>query len=106
MIKISLGNIDEAFKALEKKALLEIEANSKKTAEALVEDLVKATPIDTGHARESWELTETKTGFDITNSAEYIEYLNSGSSKQAPSHFIESTALQYGTPIGAIVDIE
>jgi len=72
----------------------------------LKEDLVQNTPIDTGFARESWKVNKTDVGHNVTNTAEYIERLNQGSSKQAPAHFIESVALKYGRPEGTIVDIE
>ena len=72
----------------------------------LKEELVNATPIDTGLARESWSTSKTLKGHDVKNSVEYIEYLNQGSSKQAPARFIEGIALKYGRPLGTIVDVE
>jgi hypothetical protein len=32
-----------------------------------------------------------------------MEYLNAGSSQQAPARFIERIALNYGAPVGTIV---
>lgn len=66
-----------------------------------VEALREATPVDTGHARDSWRTDGSK----IYNDADYIQHLNEGSSKQAPSHFIERTLLaQKGVnPDGIIV---
>lgn len=66
-----------------------------------VEALREATPVDTGHARDSWRTDGSK----IYNDADYIQHLNEGSSEQAPSHFIEKTLLaQKGVnPDGIIV---
>jgi hypothetical protein len=58
----------------------------------LIEALKEATPVDTGRARDGWKLQDGK----IINEVEYIEELNAGSSKQAPSHFIERTLLANG----------
>lgn len=49
------------------------------------------TPVDTGYARSRWKSTKYvfRPGGEITNDADYIVYLNQGSSKQAPAYFIE-----------------
>ncbi len=55
-------------------------------------ELVLATPVDTGQARQGWEAeTPTKFGEEgvIENNVEHIVYLNDGHSKQAPSNFVE-----------------
>jgi len=83
--------------------LIEAEAakQTKVVMQKLVKDLVAATPIDTGNARAGWRID----GNSIVNDVEYIEELNRGHSKQAPSFFIEKTVLsQSGVkPNGAIV---
>ncbi len=77
-------NLD--FKAeLAKRSQTILERESLKLLDALKE----ATPVDTGRAREGWKLQDNK----IVNEVEYIAELNAGSSKQAPSHFIERTLL-------------
>lgn len=63
---------------------------TKTIQDSLVVKLAEATPIDTGFARESWKSENGK----ITNEADYILALNEGSSKQAPSHFIEQVILE------------
>jgi len=88
------GNLAAEFEA----AIKKLESKKiNKTIEALKE----ATPIDTGEAREGWR----KEGKTIVNDVEHLEALNSGSSRQAPSHFIERTLLgQAGLrPNGTIV---
>ena len=67
----------------------EIEEAVQKKKEELLEKLKAATPVDTGHARDSWQIDEQ----GIFNDAEYINELNQGSSTQAPKYFIESTVL-------------
>jgi hypothetical protein len=104
--KMSLTGVVEefnkAFKALE----FETKEINKKTVTNMVDELVLKTPIDTGLARASWKTNETNTGINVENSVEYIQYLNEGSSKQAPARFIEATALKYGIPFGTIVEVK
>jgi len=59
--------------------------------ENILTALKEATPVDTGRARDGWELKPGK----IINNVEYIDDLNAGHSKQAPSHFIEKTLLSF-----------
>ena len=67
----------------------------------LIADLKEATPVDTGEARDGWH----REGNHIVNNVDHIDVLNSGSSKQAPSHFIEQTILNNSdvSPNGIIV---
>lgn len=74
----------------------------------MLSELSKATPVDTGRAAASWHLITTGNvfiPFKLLNDTEYIQYLNAGSSKQAPSFFVERIALKYGKPVGTIVTI-
>lgn len=105
-LKIAFGNKTREFKLLEDKLKAIHADNTKKVCNKLLVDLKNETPVDTGHARDSWSLALNEDKATISNTAEYIEYLNNGSSKQAPAYFIESTALKYGTPKGAIVETE
>jgi hypothetical protein len=63
--------------------------------------LVDATPVDTGEARDGWEIVEDS----IRNPADHIRRLNEGSSTQAPERFIEKTLLSHKgvSPSGTIV---
>ena len=85
-----------------KKRFKEIaEAEALKKRLSLVKRLQAETPVDTGHARESWTSTPT----EISNSAPYISSLNNGHSKQAPSNFIEGVVVSdtVVVPNGTIV---
>jgi hypothetical protein len=77
------------------------------TVQTLKEELVLATPVDTGRARASWSINKVRGDkeptFEITNDAPYIGKLNDGYSDQAPAHFIESIALKYGRVVGQVV---
>jgi len=103
---MQLTNIDETFKKLfkEHQALNKVE--TKRVVGNMVEELKARTPIDTGNARNSWSSYETGNGVNVENSAEYIQYLNNGSSKQAPARFVEGVAIKYGTPISTIVEVK
>lgn len=105
-MKITVKNVksemDKLTKAFQKYEELNIE---KKTNE-LLQELKSVTPVDTGHARDSWSVQSlNQKRAVIINSAGYIEILNAGSSKQAPAYFIERTALKYGNPVGTIVQV-
>lgn len=102
-IKIQLKNVDRTFRELRKDQEIEIETQSDIQVARLMQDLVDETPIDTGEARASWGMNKLNKDYIIRNTAEHIKYLNEGSSKQAPARFIESVALRYGTPKGAIL---
>jgi hypothetical protein len=67
----------------------EIEKIVQEKKEELLERLRRATPVDTGRARDSWRIDEE----GIVNDVPYINELNQGSSTQAPKYFIESTVL-------------
>jgi hypothetical protein len=74
-----------------------------KKSDDLVKDLARATPVDTGRAQAAWRLRNNAGKLEVVNEVEYINYLNGGSSVQAPAYFIERTALEYGVPHGTIV---
>ncbi len=88
------GDVIKEFKVIMKHRKEQI---MKKSLELLKE----ATPVDTGEARDGWKIKDSK----IINNVGHIEHLNKGSSKQAPSHFIERVLLaQDGLkPNGTIV---
>jgi len=103
MIRISLSGVKKTF--AKARADIDAEARLKMTpvVVALKQELVRNTPIDTGEARDGWEMKPTPTGFALTNDVEHVKFLNEGSSQQAPSYFIEAIALKYGKPLGLIV---
>lgn len=122
MLKIKLSGLKAAAAAIENQMNKVIAANAFENAVELHQDLVLATPIDTGYARSRWTISKTDpvdypkmqytvshskffgikvkpVSFEISNDAPYIEYLNKGHSKQAPSYFIEQTILRNGFQI-------
>ena len=67
-------------------------------------DVKRNTPVDTGQARNSWSYSKESDNregmlsldrYEVTNTTNYIEILNMGSSRQAASNFIESSFLRY-----------
>lgn len=79
-----------------------------KKCKQMLNELVEATPVDTGKARDSWSITHTSNPDSpaiISNEVPYISNLNEGSSKQAPAHFVERIALKFGKPVGQIVQV-
>ena len=100
-----LKNVDSEFKKLATAHKEQIKESNKNTVSKMLTDLEDATPVDTGFAKSQWEVVEKGDNFTVKNHAPYIEELNNGHSKQAPTHFIEQIALHYGKPLGIIVDI-
>jgi len=77
--------------------------DSRKAAVAtrLVEILRETTPVDTGAARDAWEIRPGSAGTLIVgNDKEYVRYLNEGSSSQAPAGFVEAALEQ------AVADVQ
>ena len=66
--------------------------------------LKASTPKDTGFAQSEWQATGQFPRLRVLNNASYIEYLNRGSSKQAPAFFVESIALRFGKPYGLVAE--
>lgn len=77
-------------------------SKQKAVKDALINELSNNTPIDTGYAADQWHLDAAG---NIVNTADYIDELNAGSSKQAPAYFIEQTLLAHKgiRPNGTIV---
>ena len=99
---IKIYGISKTIKRIKKESAKTIKLRQKRETLKLVRHLKRATPIDTGKAKAGWKLS----GSAIINRVPYITYLNKGSSKQAPSNFVESTVLSHRgiIPNGTIVD--
>ncbi|MDB4575350.1 hypothetical protein N9112_00140 [bacterium] len=102
-MSMKVKNIEKEFRRLRKEVDSELSIKAYARSLVLKAELQLNTPVDTGEAAGSWTILRTKDGALIRNTADHIEYLNEGSSKQAPAFFIERTALRYGTPVGVIV---
>lgn len=103
-MQMKLTGAKALFASLQNQLETLTRANLRTQSEKLKEDLVAATPVDTGFARSEWKTLNKGNSVEISNDAPYIKYLNEGSSKQAPANFIEKTALAYGTPLGSITE--
>jgi hypothetical protein len=104
--KMSVSGIADEFRKAFEALKTETTQVNKQTVSKMVNELKAVTPIDTGLAKSSWKTVESLNGTSVENTAEYIQYLNEGSSKQAPARFIEATALKYGVPLGTIVEVK
>lgn len=62
----------------------------KKLALDLLGGLQMATPVDTGEARNSWQIETTADQSVVQTSSAYMHALNNGHSKQSPAGFIEN----------------
>ena len=64
--------------------------------EEIFNEIVDNTPVDTGYAQSQWEIDFPKDGVcDITNSCDYISYLEDGHSKQAPNGMVQLALDKY-----------
>jgi hypothetical protein len=89
---------------LDKQLEAEIKLIKANTVSLLVNELSVKTPVDTGLAASSWEIKLDGENVIVHNDVPYIDYLNHGSSEQAPPYFIEKVALKYGEAKGSVVD--
>ncbi|MFZ4165309.1 hypothetical protein [Brevundimonas sp. NPDC058933] len=62
----------------------------KKLALDLQAGLMLATPVDTGQARNGWQIAEAGDLTAVENMVPYIGVLNDGHSQQAPAGFVEN----------------
>ena len=106
-MKIVIKNLDDEFLKLKKEIQKQSKTKLERESKEIYSELVIATPVDTGLARESWSLIQKdKETVIIENNVPYIEELNNGHSQQAPANFIETIALRHGKPLGAIIAIK
>lgn len=64
--------------------------------------LRETTPVDTGAARDGWEIQPgANGGLVVVNDEEHVRYLNLGSSSQAPAGFVEAAIQQALTNVRA-----
>jgi len=66
------------------KVLKDVATKTKTTAQSL-------TPIDSGYARSQWRKTNKSKGFKVSNNTPYIQFLDQGSSSQAPQGITKPT---------------
>ena len=113
---ITVINLRSSMINLQKDVDKEIEKQLRAKSLKAFADVKLMTPVDTGQARNSWYIGYTERYFDgegsssnitiitpkdkpqeiiITNGVTYIQFLNNGHSKQAPTKFIESAFLKY-----------
>lgn len=99
-MQIIIEGIEASFKEALYQIKKEADAALTVVATKIVQELRDETPVDTGRARDGWTQEESHDGVVISNDVPYIESLNNGHSKQAPSFFVEKTLLRHGTPSG------
>jgi len=112
---ITVINLKGAVSQLDKDIDKEIEQQLRAKSLKAFADVKLMTPVDTGQARNSWYIgyTERYLGGEptsnitiltpkdkpqeiiVTNGVTYIQFLNNGHSKQAPTKFIESAFRKY-----------
>lgn len=105
LISLKIKGVSSEFKKLREELRKEEEKKLQKVCEQAIAELRDKTPVDTGFAKSQWKLAKAKSKtpeFEIHNETPYIDFLNLGSSKQAPKYFVEKTMLKYGKPVGAI----
>jgi len=65
-----------------------------KVAEEVFRRIVERTPVDTGAARDSWELNFVPAGHRISSDIPYMNRLEHGWSQQAPSGMVRITLME------------
>lgn len=100
-MKIKVRGVENVQKMLSARIKQELLKQKEEILPKVIVALKEATPVDTGEARDGWHLEDGR----IVNNVEHISMLNEGSSKQAPSHFVEQTIISTTgiKPNGSIV---
>lgn len=103
MISLKIKGAPEELAKI-RKTLAEAEAKHLfNMSAATLQKLKSNTPVDTGKARDGWEMQVGK-DIKIVNNVPYIDALNAGHSKQAPQFFVERAVMDVGRPSGALVN--
>ena len=113
---ITVINLKSSINNLQKDIDKEVEKQLRAKSLKAFADVKLMTPVDTGQARNSWYIGYTERYFDgegsssnisiltpknkpqeiiVTNGVTYIQFLNNGTSQQAPMKFIESAFKKY-----------
>jgi hypothetical protein len=100
-VSLEVINWEREMRRVEQEAMQIAEDDLIGKVEYATKTLREVTPVDTGKARASWRSNiVVRNGevasAEITSDVDYMEYLNNGSSKQAPSFFIEQVLLRIG----------
>lgn len=101
-MKFSVKGVDSLIAEIAKKQKSITEEGAAKIKHELVDRLKERTPVDTGEARDGWQIDQKG---NIVNPVEHIAALNNGHSNQAPAHFVEQTVISFEkvVPNGIIV---
>ena len=93
-IDVDVREFEKALKRVDKDVQKTIN-DSIKSAAFETESILKSqpqnggTPRDTEVASSSWKTAKAGDDWTVSNNVDYIEYLNEGSSEQAPENFVE-----------------
>lgn len=100
-MSVRVTGIEAVRAQLRSEFATQVSTGETRIVNTLIHALKEETPVDTGEARDGWH----REGRNIVNNVGHIDALNSGSSEQAPSHFIEQTILKNADviPNGIIV---
>lgn len=116
VVRVRFRGISEALADLDQELATAVERELRADALRAYADLKLANPVDTGDSRNSWNISTNRGVFRdtgtisirqraksintigsifFTNKADYIQFLNEGSSSQARTAFIETSILRY-----------
>ena len=126
-ISIRVNNVSKEFTRLEAELMKEVNLALRVSSFQAYAALQLATPVKTGRARASWNLSASANNFSqgdgsigilpppsttkfdtlyLSNGVPYITDLNMGNSQQAPSRFIEKTVSRFFSSQGAVVTVK
>ena len=63
--------------------------------ERIFNDIVDHTPVDTGYCQSQWDISISGDSCEISNSCDYVSYLEDGHSKQAPHGMVQVALDKY-----------
>lgn len=86
----SPGEIDKMF--------IDLNTNLRKFKQEFAMEFQKRvedrTPVRTGALQAGWVTTQRQTGFDLSNTQDYAEYVENGTPHMAPKGMIRTTLLE------------
>ena len=91
---------------LEKQVKQEVVKDFDELGPKILLAIEQATPVLTGEAKRSWTVSKHKDSLLLENDEDYIAYVNNGTSRIEPRHFIERVCLSFGQLEGQVTKLK
>lgn len=89
MIKVDAKDITRNLAKDLQLTLEAIEAEVADDAKLILDSVKEETPVETGHARDGWEVVKESQTTVVKNDVEYIGFLDEGTAHHAGNHMVD-----------------